>query len=178
MSGDAFGGQGSGCADLSSRVLLTRGLVLSLAAVHLILVAAFAGYQGGFQRWPLVGPFLTAYCEASGAHASFNFFAPRVASQVRARMLLERADGRTLQATFNTGSHEADLRIGTTFLSFDLPEARPLLMRSWAAYALKTHPDARAITIIVELYGVPSLESAGRGARASWHEMGQERFVL
>jgi hypothetical protein len=155
----------------------TRRVAIIAAAIHLLIAAFFSTH------WPverLLPDFLERplklYGLYTGAQTHFNFFAPAVATQARARFVLHGRDGLTRTAELPTPSAEANQRIAMMFTFYGVPETRPFLARAWGIYMLTLHPDAVAVEVIVEALDIPPLREVRAGRPARWIEV--DRAVL
>jgi hypothetical protein len=132
-----------------------------LALAHLAFVVAsissgFSLFRGG------VGKAALTYSNVSGAFRDYTFFAPSVASAIRAAFLVEDADrGRQLVA-FDTPNRELGLRYNSIVRSGMQDErARDLFAQSWAALLLG----------MVEWLHTPTMAEFARGARPEWQPL-------
>ncbi|MDC0709560.1 hypothetical protein POL68_13905 [Stigmatella sp. ncwal1] len=69
-----------------------------------------------------------------------------------------------------------NLRVHSMLIRFGLKDIQDLLARSWGAAMFGRHPDARAVTVIVNVFDLPSMEGYRAGERPAWKE--QYRAVL
>lgn len=145
---------------------------MAAAAVHLVIAALFSTHVRveNLIPWVINRP-LQLYGGYTGAATRFNFFAPAVPTQPRVHFLLTDRDGKTRSADLLTPSNEANQRISTMLTLYELPALRPLLMRSWAVYALTRHPDAQAVEVRIEILDIPTLAQARAGRAAAWVEV-------
>jgi hypothetical protein len=149
----------------------TRGAVLlaCLAAMHLAWVSAFV--WTGFAE-ASDGPFhraLRTYRDLTGILRDYRFFAPAVASDLRAGFLLDYPDGSTEFQPLVGDSQEVRLRYHSLIASsMRNAKYRDLLARSWAAVMLSNHPEASRVTVFTQTYDLPSMEAFARGERPRW----------
>lgn len=147
-----------------------------LAGAHIVVVVCGAchrlpdasqGPSARIFRW---------YATISGADNSYSFFAPNVGTQFRARFLLQDDKGTTWWDTFDqTRSSEAWLRltgiVESAFMSgaaAESPEWRQRLVKSWAATMFTRHIKAVSLTVVVEVYDVPTMADYRAGSRPNW----------
>ena len=114
------------------------------------------------------GRVVRAYGDFSGANNSYGFFAPSVASEVRARFVLVDPRGLRYGDSLKAGKPEVDLRVHTLLNFFPVNEAQDLFARSWAALMLGRHPGADTVVVLVDIYDLPTMRAWRDGARPSW----------
>jgi len=150
---------------------------MAAAAVHLVIAALFSTHVRveNLIPWVIERP-LQLYGGYSGAATRFNFFAPAVPTQPRVTFALRGRDGSTRTVDLLTPSNEANQRIATMLTLYELASLRPLVVRSWAVYALTRHPEAESVEVHVEILDIPSIAQARAGRAASWVEI--ERTVV
>jgi hypothetical protein len=159
-----------------------------LAAGHLLLVACGAV---GLQLLPpasWAGRATGYYGAVSGAASSYGFFAPNVGPQIRATMTVQDAAGRSWRDTLTSGkTMESRLRVCAIPGRLDdlQPEKKMLVMRSLAAAMFGRHPDARQVTIRVELFGrrqagdeidFPAMSEVAGGKTPEWIPLYEATF--
>jgi hypothetical protein len=156
---------------------MTRGqaTAIVLASAHLLLVAG-----GAARLLPRLGDSapvkaLQWYGTMSGADAGYNFFAPRVGSQIRVVFTLTDREGRTWKdALEGDTNQEVRLRLGSLSSLFPMgfecegEALRHDLCASWAATVLSRHPDAEEAEVRVEKYEVPPMAEYRAGSRPRW----------
>jgi len=158
-----------------------RGLLLGLAAGHLILVALGAGSVSLRPLGP-VGRVLDGYGALSGAGTAYVFFAPGVGGQLVARFDVIDAEGRRTEASLETGSsHEADLRVGNIIDQFwhedEAPGLGRVLAASLAGKIFARRPEARAVVVRLSHFEPVSMEAFRRGDRPASTPMYEARFA-
>ena len=114
---------------------------------------------------------LKLYGAYSGAHTHFNFFAPTVSTQARARFVLRLPGGAVRHDELATASGEANQRLAMMFTFYGVREIRPFLSRAWAIYMLERHPDAESVDVSVEALDIPTLAEIRAGRAARWVEI-------
>ena len=155
-------------------------------AAHLFCSALFAlcPHKAGFwhylPNWALT-PF-RLYGAFSGATGSYGFFSPDISPQLRARFLLNTAQGDVPVPLFPPMNHEAELRVSnlvdsqwelrTDQKSLDKNRA---LAASYAGKLLDRHPSARAVVVIVEYLQLARIAVRPRPEPA-WTLLYQARF--
>jgi hypothetical protein len=145
-----------------------RILAIALAAVHLVLVVCGAAH---FRLVPLQwgGIVQHTYGALSGSDSSFGFFAPGVASQLRATFTMTDDEGRTWTDVLEHGNNrEARLRLGTVVSNFAEESMRRDVAASCAATMFGRHPTARQVVVRVEVYELPPMDAYRDGARPEW----------
>lgn len=155
----------------------TRTLLLRAAAgAHLAVALVYSTHVlVEYHLPPALERVMRGYGAYSGTSAHFNFFAPTVATQYRAQFLLATRDGRTRPADIRTDSSEANQRLALMVNVYQVPEARPYLVRSWAVFLLERNPDAASVETRVAILDIPRIAEARAGKRATWVEL--ERTV-
>lgn len=144
--------------------------VVALAAVlHLAAVCLFVwrGTPEGPGEWRSIA---RTYQNVSGTFRDYTFFAPAVASDLRAGFFVEgEEEGRSTFVSVAARNREIGFRYNCIVASCmrDLA-GRDLFARSWAALVLGSHPEARSTTVVVEAYDVPTMESYRQGQRPQW----------
>jgi hypothetical protein len=140
----------------------------ALAACHLGLVGLGAARlsplppEGG-------GRALASYGAFSGSGNAYGFFAPSVASQVRADCALyDLAGGSWAGGPEPDGNREVELRLSTLRGQLAVPEGRELLAASWATAELARRPEARLCVVQAQVYRMPSMADYRRGVRPTW----------
>lgn len=139
------------------------------AALHLTVVAAFV-WAGPPAADSAPERVLRAYQNLTGLFRDYTFFAPSVASDLRAGFLLDGGgDDPPTFISFLAQNREIGFRYNSLIAStMREPRGRDLFARSWAAFILGSQPDARRVTVVVEAYDVPSMEAFRAGEPARW----------
>jgi hypothetical protein len=118
---------------------------------------------------------LALYGRFSGAHTHFDFFAPSVATQARARFTIVAADGSGTEVALASPSGEVNNRIAMMLTFYGYPHQREVILRSLGEYMLRQHPHAVAVDTRVEVLEIPPLHGTGE-TRATWAEVGRARL--
>jgi hypothetical protein len=156
----------------------TRAALLSaFAAVHLLLVVCGAAGLSLLPDGTRAGKALRWYGAMSGSDNGYGFFAPGVASQLRARFTLSDGAGRSWGDTLE-GEHnpEVTLRIGGIVGLFAEGSLGPGLAASWAAKLFGRHPDARRLVVRVEAYDLPPMAEYRKGDSPRWQPIYEATF--
>jgi hypothetical protein len=159
-------------------------LWLLLGAAHLIVVVFGACHWLPDRTGSPLAETLRWYARLSGADSEYGFFSPEVGSEHRTRFLLEDDHGSPWSdAIDRTSSREARLRLNNIadypFMSgaaVESPALRQELVKSWAAAMFSRHPNAIAVTVVVEAYDVPSMADYRAGQRPSWKQVYEARL--
>lgn len=157
---------------------MRQALMGGLALLHLgFVVASVSMNFGSLPRGPLRKAVLT-YCNLSGTFRDYTFFAPGVASALKAGFLVEKEGGaEPTVVAFGSDSREITFRYGSIMRSGMQDErGRDLFAQSWAALILGNRPDADSVTVMVERMIVPSMEEYRRGLRPQWAAVYAGRF--
>ncbi|WP_272138213.1 hypothetical protein [Stigmatella ashevillensis] len=142
----------------------------------MLLAACSAAHLQPFKELGTPGRFVQAYSQLTGASSRFSFFAPGVSPELKVSFEVQKASGEVIQDDFNSESEEMNLRVHSMLIRFGLKDIQDLLARSWGAAMFGRHPDARAVTVIVNVFDLPSMEGYRAGERPAWKE--QYRAVL
>lgn len=147
-----------------------------LAAAHLVIVICGACQWLPERRAGPLAQMFRWYATMSGANSQYGFYAPEVGDHCRARFLLhDEADSTWCDSFEQMNSPEARLRlVGTAEAAFangaaqESPARRERLVKSWAAAMFTRHPGAASLTVVVEVYDVPTRADYQAGSRPSW----------
>jgi hypothetical protein len=145
-----------------------RSFAVALAAIHLVLVVCGAAH---FRLVPLQwgGIVQHTYGALSGSDSGFGFFAPGVASQLRATFTMTDDAGNSWTDVLEHGNNrEARLRLGTVVSNFAEEKMRRDVAASCAATMFGRHPTARQVVVRVEVYELPPMEAYRAGAQPEW----------
>ena len=160
-----------------------RCLWMLLGAAHLAAVICGAAHWLPERSTTGVGKAIAWYGRMSGADSQFGFFAPAVVSNYRTRFNLQNERGDTWPDRLEqTKSTEAALRLeGIVERAFangaaeESAQRRERLVKSWAAAMFTRHPRAVSLTIVVEVYDVPTMAEYRAGLRPKWEVLYEGR---
>ena len=145
------------------------GLLACLACAHLALVILFIWTDASEKSEHPVLRALRTYKNASGIFRDYRFFAPSVASDMRAGFFIEKPGGESEFQPFLADNLEVGFRynciIGSSMRS---TKVRDVMAQSWSAAVLGAHPDASRVTVVAQSFELPSLSQYAAGARPSW----------
>lgn len=145
------------------------GLLACLAAAHFALVCLFIWTDVAEDSDSRVHGAMRTYKNLSGIFRDYRFFAPKVASDVRAGFFLERPDGTSTFQGFFAENLEVGFRyhciIGSSMRTDRL---RDLMAQSWAAMMLGSNPEAEKVTVVVQMFELPAMRDYAAGQRESW----------
>ncbi|MBZ4375193.1 hypothetical protein [Corallococcus sp. AS-1-6] len=147
-----------------------HGLVTGLAVLHLMLVTCGALHIRLFQAPTGTNAWVRGYAHWTGAASRFSFFAPGVSPAVRVSFDVEHPDGEHEQDDFQFDNDALNVRVYAMLLRFDLNNGQDAMARAWAATMFGQHPEARAVTVRMELLEVPTMEAHRDGAPLVWTE--------
>jgi hypothetical protein len=150
---------------------LTRGqrLLAGAAFLHLVSVAVFiwSGFPG--DRTGTAPGVLRAYRNASGTFRDYAFFAPSVASDVKAGFVVSDRGGHATFIHFAAANREIDFRFNCVIAAcMRDPRGRDLFARSWAAMLLGGTPGADRVGVVVKALDVPTMRRYREGSRTQW----------
>ena len=163
-----------------------RRILMAWMLVHLGVAALFAlcPHKAGFWHYvphELLAP-VRIYGGFTGATGSYGFFSPDVSPELRTRFVLATERGEIAIPLFPPMNHEAELRVGnlvdaqwefgTTGKALEKNRA---LAASYAGKLLDRHPEARAVTVLVEYFKLPPI-AAGPTPPTTWTPHYQARF--
>jgi hypothetical protein len=141
-----------------------------LASLHLAYLITFVWL--GVGRFPpgAAGRALQTYGNLSGASRDYSFFAPNVASEVKAAFFVEgAAGGPSKLVTFDSDNREIVFRYACILKAgMQDPRVRDLFAQSWAALVLGSQPDAERVTVIVHRKDLPGMDEYRQGRRPAW----------
>lgn len=145
-------------------------LMAVIAALHLAFVVASVSTNFGRLPAGILKSTVLTYCNLSGTFRDYTFFAPGVASALKAAFLVEdTAGGEPTLVSFGAESREISFRYGSIMRSGMQDErGRDLFAQSWSALVLGNRPSAESVTVMVERMIVPSMEEYRRGQRPQW----------
>lgn len=116
-----------------------------------------------------VGEALRLYKNLSGAFRDYTFFAPAVASDVKAGFLLEDTEGHASFVAFRARNREVAFKYNSIVaVSMRDERGRDLFAQSWAALMLGSHPAATSVTVVVDSFVLPPMKEYRAGARPAW----------
>lgn len=148
------------------------------ALLHLAFLTSFVWL--GIDRLP-PGPVtnaLSTYGSLSGCFRDYSFFAPNVASGIKATFIVEDPSRGHKLVTFDSGSREMVFRYSGIIASGMLDvRARDLFAQSWAALVLGGEPSAQSVTVIVERMSLPSMTEYRHGERPEWQTIYAGEFA-
>jgi hypothetical protein len=145
------------------------GVMACLAALHLALVCLFIWTSVAESPGNPLARTLRTYKNLSGIFRDYRFFAPSVSDDTRVGFYLERADGTSELESFSADNREVDLRYNCIVSSgMHDNKLHDILIQSWAAGVLGSHPEAARVTVIGQAYQLPSLQAFADGAQPRW----------
>lgn len=152
-----------------------RQLLVLLAVLHLGCATVFTlAPRAELQR------FLSAtwvYRCMTGLYRDYGYFAPAVASDVRAAALLARSDGLTTFVPFDAKGHETRLRINNLLgAALDQKGLRNTIVRSMAASLLGADRKVESAHVIFQRQVMPDMLSYRNGHRPAWRTVYVGRF--
>lgn len=155
-------------------------LLIAFGVGHILLVACGAA---GLLQGPIDNPVedaTRAYAKLSGADNGYGFFAPEVGAQFRTVFIMKDDAGRPWKQDLKLGrSSEANLRFtGISSQIIDMPPGpRHRLLQSFAAMMFGRNPEARTVTVRLEIWGFdrtteiadyPTMAEYRSGVRPQW----------
>lgn len=144
-------------------------LLAGLAVLHLALVCVFIWTDASEASGGPVRRTLRTYKNLSGIIRDYRFFAPAVASDLRAGFFIEHGDRPGEFEPFLADNLEVGFRyaciVGSSMRDDKL---RDVMAQSWSAVMLGSHPDATAVTVVAQSFELPPLRAFAAGARPSW----------
>lgn len=158
-------------------------LWIVLGAAHLVVVIVGASHLLPGRRTTGIGKAVECYGRMTGSGSQFSFYAPAVVARFRTRFILQDARGDTWTDSLEqTKNQEAGLRlegmIERAFANGAAEESalrRERLVKSWGAAMFNRHSRAASLTIVVEVYDVPTMSDYRVGRRPSWETLYEAR---
>lgn len=153
-------------------------VVLALALGHLVVAALFSTHVQA-ERFlpPALLRALAVYGDLTGARTHFDYFAPEVAPQARAYILLTAADGATRRLDIRAANDEVNTRLAIMMSYLGDRRVREFLMHSWCLHFLSAVPAAAAAEARVEIIELPTMAQARAGQRPRWLELDRYRLT-
>jgi hypothetical protein len=150
---------------------ITRALLVVAAFLHLLSVALFIWTVFAEELPGRLPAALRVYKNLSGTFRDYAFFAPQVASDVKAGFLVTDTAGQGTFVNFVAKNREVGFRynciIAACMRTTDV-RGRDLFAQSWAALPLGSNPDANRVTVIVKALDIPSMHDYRAGKRPEW----------
>lgn len=148
-----------------------RWVWASLGGIHLLLMSL--GAMRADLKNPAFTQFYDFYGWLTGASQAYNYFAPEIGSELRARLEIRGPGPELRHDTLSPGmSREAQLRlngiVGELGQAIAQPEERQAISAVWAARSFQKYPDAATVTVVLESFRLPSLVEYRRGERTGW----------
>jgi len=145
---------------------------LLVVIFHLFLVAIGA-LMLQFPPESTIANLFNGYGKLTGASQGFNYFAPEITSELRARFEIARANGKVDEESLSPGAtREAQLRLNTIIGELGGrvgdEKARQALAARWAARIFQRNPDARTVTVVLESFRLPSLQEFKDRSQTGW----------
>lgn len=125
-------------------------------------------------RLGMLGKGIVLYSAYSGANTAYSFFAPEIGSELRAFCIAIGPDGHEIAKTLITtsSSHEALIRVNNIVENFwiedDNEDVRRSLAASLAGRSFSDYPQAEKITVLIEVFDLPSMADYRKGAPFRW----------
>jgi hypothetical protein len=149
-----------------------------LALCHLGLVLAGALGCRPELTGTAIGHALGWYGHLSGSNNRYGFYAPAVATGMRASFTLSDQQGRTWTDSLGQGNTaETDLRLGTLVSMAGSDHWQTLLPRAWASALLARHLEATQVVVRIEYRELPSMADHGAGAAPRWQTIYHSAFT-
>jgi hypothetical protein len=147
-------------------------LVTALVLLHLVSVAVFIWTDLPSDSPDVISSALRLYRNLSGSFRDYAFFAPAVASDIKAGFLLEDAAGQTTFLNFTTANREIAFRYNCIIsAAMRDTRARDLFAQSWAAFLLGGHPQAVRVTVVAKTLRIPAMSEYRAGHRPEWETL-------
>lgn len=146
------------------------GVVASLGVLHLVLVCIFVWTEAAEASGGPAHRAMRTYKNLSGVFRDYRFFAPKVASDMRAGFFLEEPDGTSTFEAFAADNAEVGLRYHCLVASSMRNERlRDLMARSWSAVMLGSRPWATRVTVVAQAYELPTMAAFAAGQAPRWN---------
>ncbi len=140
-----------------------------LAAMHLVMVALFAGH---FAKWGNIkNPVTQALAVVgnyTGSNNIFSFFAPAISHQPYAIYLTKDNNGNEVVLDLKGRSPEFANRVNNIYGYMALPEGGPAFSTSLAQAVFNRYPDVDTIRVAMVVQQIPDMVEYRRGERSRW----------
>lgn len=147
-------------------------LLLAAAALHLFLICqkslrAYPPFSSLHAQLPQLAVAGEYYTQLTVMQADYSFFSPDIAPDFYLAISLQRPDGRWVATPMPVPNAEVQKRLHSCLLGIQrLPtDLEQIIVKSWAARVLDTHPEARLIRVTVSQQKQPHLAAYAQGQR-------------
>jgi hypothetical protein len=156
---------------------ITRALLVVAAFLHLLSVALFIWTVFAEDLPGKLPGALRVYKNLSGTFRDYAFFAPEVASDLKAGFLLTDTAGEETFVNFVAKNREVGFRYNCIIAACmrDV-RGRDLFAQSWAALLLGSRPDVDRVTVMVKTLDLPSMREYRTGKRPEWRTVYAAEF--
>jgi hypothetical protein len=148
---------------------ITRAFLVVAAFLHLLSVALFIWTVFAEDLPGKLPAALRVYKNLSGTFRDYAFFAPEVASDLKAGFLVTDTAGEETFVNFAAKNREVGFRYNCIIAACmrDV-RGRDLFAQSWAALPLGSTPDVDRVTVMVKTLDLPSMRDYRAGKRPEW----------
>jgi hypothetical protein len=154
-------------------------LLYSFCSLHVLILFCYSFKLSNLlSRDNLLGGAISTYGDFSGAANNYGFFAPSVASEVRARFTVQLKDGQILNDSIYFKNDEMNLRISTMYIFCSVEEARDPFSRSLGAYVLSRYRNPQKVTVNLEQISIPTMTEFRTGKRIAWELFYSSSFEM
>jgi hypothetical protein len=109
------------------------------------------------------------YQNVAGCFRDYAFFAPSVATPLKAAFLLTGGQEKAEVVTFTSSNREVAFRFDCLVAACMKEErGRDLFAQSWAALMLGSHPRAQTATVVVKSLDLPTMAESRAGKPPVW----------
>ncbi len=144
-------------------------VITSFVLLHLIFVVLFiwTDFPGSSDSTPASA--MRTYKNLSGCFRDYSFFAPLVASDLRAGFHIKNKDCSAEFIDFVAPNKEIGFRYNCIIAScMRDAKGRDLFTQSWSATILGEYPDADKVRVLTEAFEVPTMKAYSEGAKPEW----------
>lgn len=147
-------------------------IYFALAGLHIVMVALFASHFAEWGKMNLrIGKPLDAVGIAgnySGSNNIFSFFAPGLSDQPYVVYALKDTMQKERMVDLTGNSPDFSNRINNIYGYLTLPEARPVISASLAAFMLRRYPSSEKIRVAMVVQQIPDMKEYRSGERCQW----------
>ena len=147
---------------------VAQRIFCGVVIIHLILVSLFiwTNFPGDSDNF--ASRALRTYKNLSGCFRDYSFFAPLVASDLRAGFYLEEGNNKSF-ISFTAPNQEIGFRYNCIIAScMRDARGRDLFTQSWAATIFGEYPNATTVRVVTEAFEVPTMEEYRQGKTPEW----------
>ncbi|MEO6914574.1 MAG: hypothetical protein ABI151_02105 [Chitinophagaceae bacterium] len=141
-----------------------------LAAVHLLMVAMYAGHFGSWGNpGSKAGTLIGTIGDYTGSNNIFSFFAPELSDQPYVIFATKDATGKEHVIDLKGKSPDFTNRINNIYGFLTLEEGRAIFSASLAQFVSTHYPTTEKIRLTMVVQQIPQMKEFREGKRNQWH---------